>query len=124
MESGSVVVFLKKENREKGAVRMSMKKFFVVFALATMLIGCNTRDALLITGGALGGALLTKTLEDPPPRHHQQPPVVHSPPAYYPPPPQPIICHDYIDGEWRLTERGRRYWHKFRHPKEVEVPCR
>jgi len=100
-----------------------MKKIFVAIILATMMIGCNTRDALLIGGGALGGAILTKTLADPPPpQHHRQPPP--PPVAYYPPPPPPIVCHDYIDGEWRLTERGRRYWHKFRHPKEVEVPCR
>jgi hypothetical protein len=62
-------------------------------------------------------------LEDPPPPRHHQPPVVHyPPPAYYPPP--SIVCHDYVDGEWRLTERGRRYWHTFRHPREVQVPCR
>jgi hypothetical protein len=92
------------------------KEIFVVLALATVLSSCNTRDALLITGGAIGGAILTKTLrEDPPPRH--QPPAT----AYYPP---PLTCYDYIDGEWRKNEHGKKYWHQFRHPKEITVPCR
>ncbi|MBF0203851.1 MAG: hypothetical protein HQK67_05940 [Desulfamplus sp.] len=32
-------------------------------------------------------------------------------------------CYEYVEGEWRHDRYGK-YWHEFRHPIEVEVPCR
>lgn len=33
-------------------------------------------------------------------------------------------CYETIYGEWRRDDYGRRYWHEFRHPRQIKVPCR
>lgn len=32
-------------------------------------------------------------------------------------------CYENVNGEWRQGRYGRTYWHRFSHPKRVEVPC-
>ncbi|MBF0230955.1 MAG: hypothetical protein HQK63_15410 [Desulfamplus sp.] len=87
-----------------------MKTRFVILSMFLMLVlffsisSCRNSGVPFVAGAVVGAVVADTVISN---RHEHN----------------RNRCYETVNGEWRQGRYGRTYWHRFSHPKRVEVPC-
>jgi len=100
-------VALNQSQQENVMTKKVILPIFIVLAIISISSCRHSGVAPFLVGAVIGAAVTDTIIHEARHdyRHHRD------------------YCYEYVEGEWRQDRYGR-YWHEFRHPIKVEVPCR